>query len=176
MTKAEKILKRTGCVNVAQATDERIRMDAVCKRATEDFESVALDVMTFFDKAIADGKITDRDGGFFSVPHFLKRFESIPADLESTLFDRVSRATLSAREANWVAVKEYVRIPYAGRTTIEIQSKRKNGKGETMVIPFGEINFEDKYEVEAAKLVVRVSARRGWDAGATVKFIETEAE
>lgn len=177
MTNAQKILALTGDTELAQACEQRVIMDGVYRKAKSENHAIALEVMKFFKKALASGRVTDLNGGSFSVPHFLARFEAIPSDLQGYLFDDITRATLSVRECEWVAVKTITRLMYAGRTSLAIVSKRKNGEdGSAEVIPFSEIDFSNHAELEASKLVVTIAPRKGANTRAVRQVRDFTAE
>lgn len=142
--------------NLAITTEKRIEFDNAIREARKENRTIAIKVLI----AMSNANIDDKKGGTFEVPHILKMFEAIPAGKKGVLFDAITKETLSIRECEMIALKHYITKPFgANRTTWKIVTKAKKASAD--YITLDEIEWNDTYQVEAAKLVCTIAERSG---------------
>jgi hypothetical protein len=142
--------------NLAITTEKRIEMDNAIREARKENRTIAIKVLI----AMSNANIDDKKGGTFEVPHILKMFEAIPAGKKGILFDAITKETLSIRECELVALKHYITKPFgANRTNWKIVTKSKKASAD--YITLDEIEWNDNYQIEAAKLVCEITPRNG---------------
>jgi hypothetical protein len=131
-------------------------MDNAIREARKENRTIAIKVLI----AMSNANIDDKKGGTFEVPHILKMFEAIPAGKKGILFDAITKETLSIRECELVALKHYITKPFgANRTNWKIVTKSKKASAD--YITLDEIEWNDNYQIEAAKLVCEITPRNG---------------
>ena len=144
------------------------------KQAKFDYKQVAQYAVTFYLNALNSGIVTIENGGVFSVPHFLKKFESIPAGKESCIIDKITRKYISIREAEWINCKEAIKkVLGNGRAFFEIESIVKDENGKRLkVIPFRDFDWNNKNLLENSKLKVTIKPLNGVDTNVIDKRVD----